>query len=285
MLKLSLSYIDEAKGCLMATLPTNLRLSKQDIKNASYCAEALWYGINYKNSNPIFPDELLLKYFAEPMYKNGKYAARFDPDIFKSYVQILKNVCGLKALNFSVNRMNYNQGIVAIKTRIHNHFLDVKKKHHRLIPVNLTDTAIRDLSNGLVTQPRFRQIVLASRILYFNAPNIQTFNISSGLAKNLGLGRVPDKYLTAFNLRMRKIHLANATQLSSCKKPKILYLKGELANSINATDWWQRRVLDLALLLFFGLVKMDPTIPQRVIAARIERDNLLALKMERIKAR
>jgi hypothetical protein len=269
----------------MATLPANLRLSKREIKNASYCAEALWYGINYKNSNPIFSDELLLKYFAEPMYKNGKYAARFDPDIFKSHVQILKNVCGLKALNFSVNRMDYNQGIVTIKTKILQHFVDVKKKHHRLIPVNLPDRAILDLSDGLVTQPRYRQIVLASRILYFNTPNLETFNISSGLAKNLGFDQVPDKYLTAFNVKMRKIYLANATQLSACKKPKALYLKGELANSIDATSWWQRRVLDLALMLRFGLVNMDPTIPQRVLAARIDRDNLLALKMERIKAR
>lgn len=269
----------------MATLPTNLRLSKQEIENANYCAEALWYGINYKNSKPIVSDESLLKYFAEPMYKNGRYAARFDPDIFKSQVQSLMSVCGLKALNFSVNRMNYVQGIAAIKTQIHQHFVEIKKKHHRLIPVNLPDQAIRDLSAGLVTQPRYRQIVLASRILYFNTPNLETFNISSGLARNLGFGRVPDKYLTAFNAKMRKIYLANGNQLSTCKKPKVLFLKGELANSIHATTWWQRRVLDLALLLRFGLVKMDPTIPQRVIAARIARENILAIRMERIKAR
>jgi hypothetical protein len=101
----------------------------------------------------------------------------------------------------------------------------------------------------------------------------------------LGFGRVPDKYLTAFNAKMRKIYLANANQLSACKKPKVLFLKGELANSIHATTWWQRRVLDLALLLRFGLVKMDPTIPQRVIAARIARVKILAIRMERIKAR
>lgn len=269
----------------MATLPTNMRLSRNELENASYCAEALWYGINYKNGKPIFSDELLLKFFAEPMYKNGRYAAYFDPDIFKAHVQILKSVCGLKALNFSVNRLNYNQGIVTIKTQIHKHFVDVKRKHHRLIPINLPDTAIRDLSNGLVTQPHYRQIVLASRILFFNTPNLETFNISSGIAKNLGFVTVPDKYLTGFNAKMRRIYLANATQLSTFPKPKVLYLKGELANSIDATTWWQRRVLDLALLLRFGLVKMHLTIPNQVIAARNDRAEILERKMRRIKAR
>ena len=269
----------------MATLPINLKLSKKTIDEAHICAEALWYGINYKNLKPTVPDEELLQYFAEPMYRHGKNVANFNPDIFRSYVKKLISACGLNALNLGAGRMDLLQGIATIKGQIYQHFYDVQKMSPVLPAVNLPINAINDLSSGIVTHPKYHQIILASRILFFNTPNIEIFNISSGISRNIGFTGRPYKYLTAFNLKMHRVYLANRTQLSKCKKPKILLLTGVLANSFASTTWWERRVLDLALLLHFKEITFDVNLPQRVRAARNLRNRLMARKMQAIKTR
>ncbi len=269
----------------MAKLPTNLRLSKKTIDEAHICAEALWYGINYKNLKPTVPDEELLQYFAEPMYRHGRNVANFNPDIFRSNVKRLISACGLNALNLGAGRMDLLQGIATIKGQIYQHFDDVQMKRPVMPAVNLSITAINDLSRGLVIHPQYHQIILASRILFFNTPNIEIFNISSGIARNLGFSGRPYKYLTVFNLKMQRVYLANRTQLSKCKAPKILLLTGVLANSFASTTWWERRVLDLALLLHFKEISFDPNLRQRVLVARSLRNRFLARKMQAIKTR
>ena len=260
----------------MATLPRNLRLSKKTIDEAHICAEALWYGINYKNLKATVPDEELLQYFAEPMYRHGRNKANFNPDIFRSQVKTLISVCGLNALNLGASRMDLLKGIATIKGKIFKHFDDVQMKRPVMPAVNLSMTAIKDLSGGLVTHPQYHQIILASRILFFNTPNIEIFNISSGISRNLGFTGRPYKYLTALNLKMHQVYLANRTQLSRCRKPKVLLLTGVLANSFASTTWWERRVLDLALLLHFNEITFDANLRQRVLVARNQRNRLLA---------
>lgn len=185
-------------------------------------------------------------------------------------------MCGLNAVNLGESRMDLLQGIATIKRQIYRLFDAVQKNRPVMPAVNLPITAISDLSRGLVTQPQYHQVILASRILFFNTPNIEVFNISSGIARNLGFIGRPYKYLTAFNLKMHKIFLANRTQLSKCNPPKVLLLSGVLANSFASTTWWERRVLDLALLIHFNEITFDPNLRQRVLAARNQRRRLLA---------
>jgi hypothetical protein len=46
---------------------------------------------------------------------------------------------------------------------------------------------------------------------------------------------------------MHKLHQANKEELKNLPRPKFSEVKG-IATAINEGDWWERRVLDLAVL-------------------------------------
>ena len=73
---------------------------------------------------------------------------------------------------------------------------------------------------------------------------------------------------------MDKYLINNKTQLSKSFLPQRSYLDKRVWDQVNKTDWWQRRVLDLALLIHFGSVIPNPTITQRVLQERALRLNL-----------
>jgi hypothetical protein len=251
------------------------RIPVQTIRLANICAEACWYGINFKNLkiNQLTSDESLMKYFAEPMFVHGKNVATFNPDIFTDKVSDLITVCGLGMLRLGFHRISINAAIATIKNQIHPMFDGVRSasiRQTRSQPSN----AISHLSSGMVTQPNYHQIILASRILFFNVPNIRIYNISSALARNLNLRGRPVNYHHLFRERMDKYLSYNRTQLSRHSLPPPSHLDKRVWDQINQTDWWQRRVLDLALLIHFGCANPNPNIQQRVLQEKARRLNL-----------
>jgi hypothetical protein len=259
----------------MATI-SPYRIPVQTIRLANICAEACWYGINFKNLNVnvLTSDENLLEYFATPMYKHGVHTAVYDPDIFRSRVNDLITVCGLGMLRMGMHRMSITQAIDTIKNQIHPSFAQIQS--NSIIQARTPATnVISHLSCGMVTQPNYHQIILASRILFFNVPNIRIYNISSALARNLQLTGRPVNYHHQFRQKMDKFLSHNRTQLSKFSLPQHSHLDKRVWDQIKQTDWWQRRVLDLALLIHFGCVKTNPNITQRVIQERVRRGNLM----------
>ena len=259
---------------MLLAIPS-FRIPVLTIRDANICAEACWYGINFKNLrvNQLISDESLMEYFAEPMYAHGKNVATFNPDIFADKVNDLITACGLRMLRLGFHRISINAAIGTIKNQIYPMFDTVRTssiRHSRTQPSN----AIRHLSNGMVTQPNYHQIILASRILFFNVPNIRIYNISSALASSLGLKGRPVNYHIQFREKMDKYLSHNRTQLSKHSLPPPTHLDKRVWDQINQTDWWQRRVLDLALLIHFGCVIPNPNITQRVLQERTRRLNL-----------
>jgi hypothetical protein len=258
----------------MLAIP-NYRIPVQSIRDANICAEACWYGINFKNLtvSEHTSDEKLLEYFASPMYKHGKYAAVYDPDIFAGRVNDLITVCGLGLLRLGMQRVSIADAIDTIKNQIHSIFDGVQSSSTRQIRT-LPSNAISHLSSGMVRQPRYHQIILASRILFFNVPNIRIYNISSALARNLHMKGQPFQYHHFYREEMDKYLTQNRTQLSKLSMPPSSDLENRVWDQVNQTDWWQRRVLDLALLIHFGCVIPNPNITQRVLQERAIRLNL-----------
>ena len=247
----------------------------QTIRDANICAEACWYGINFKNLkvNQLTSDEKLLEYFASPMYKHGKNVVDYDPDIFADRVNDLITVCGLGLLRLGMHRVSIADAIDTIKNPIYLLFDGIQTSsiiQIRTMPSN----AISHLSSGMVRQPRFHQIILASRILFFNVPNIRIYNISSALARNLHMKGQPFQYHHFYREEMDKYFTKNRNQLSKLSMPPCSDLDNRVWDQVNQTDWWQRRVLDLALLINFGCVIPNPNITQRVLQERTRRLNL-----------
>jgi hypothetical protein len=261
-------------GGNMATT-SNYRIPVQTIREANICAEACWYGINFKNLkvNQLISDESLMKYFAEPMYLHGKNQVTFNPDIFADNVSKLITACGLGMLRLGMHRISINAAIATIKNQIHDQFDRVRTTSIRQTR-SQSSNAISHLSSGMVTQPNYHQIILASRILFFNVPNIRIYNISSALARNLHLRGRPVVYHHLFRAKMDKCLSHNRTQLSKFSLPQLSHLDRRVWDQIKQTDWWQRRVLDLALLIHFGCAKPNPNITQRVMQERVRRLNL-----------
>jgi len=266
--------MSESIGGNMATTSI-YRLPVQTIRDANVCAEACWYGINFKNLkvNQLTSDENLLEYFANPMYVHGKNVAAFNPDIFVDKVNDLITVCGLGMLRLGFHRISIPDAIATIKNQIYPIFDGVRTssiRHSRTQPSN----AISHLSRGMVTQPNYHQIILASRILFFNVPNIRIYNISSALARNLHMQGHPFQYHHFYREKMDKYLSQNRNQLSKLSMPPPFDLDKRVWDQVNQTDWWQRRVLDLALLIHFGCVIPNPNITQRVLQERTRRFNL-----------
>ena len=252
------------------------RIPVQNIRLANICAEACWYGINFKNLNvnELTSDENLLEYFASPMYKHGRYAAIYRPDIFAGRVNDLITVCGLGLLRLGMHRVSITDAIDTIKNQIHPLFDGVRSLPLVRQPRMMPSIAVNNLSVGMVKQPNYHQIILASRILFFNVPNIKIYNISSALARNLVMRGQPFQYHIKYREQMDRYFSENRTQLSRHSLPARSDLDKRVWDQINQTDWWQRRVLDLALLIDFGCAIPHPNITQRVLQERAIRLNL-----------
>ena len=106
-----------------------------------------------------------------------------------------------------------------------------------------TDDLAQFLNLGKGNQP-----ALASRVLFFAMPQLHFYNISLPLVDKLG------KYISAklhttddIYDAMNLLQEANKVALKRLPRPKFDKL-GNLSSAIKNGDWWERRVLDLAVL-------------------------------------
>ena len=92
------------------------------------------------------------------------------------------------------------------------------------------------------------QKALASRVLFFAMPELHAFNYSGPLIDSLKShgeyigGDLVDVYIV-----MNDLLNDNMKELKKLPRPKFTNKNG-LSKAINLGDWWERRVLDLALL-------------------------------------
>ena len=90
------------------------------------------------------------------------------------------------------------------------------------------------------------QRAYASRVLLFALPEIHVYNYSEPLVKRLkaNFGLMGDTVDEVFEL-MDKLYLQHEKELKNLPRPTF---PSNLKASIKQGDWWERRVLDLAVL-------------------------------------
>lgn len=102
-----------------------------------------------------------------------------------------------------------------------------------------------------VTAPRVSggiQRAFASRVLFFALPEMHAYNYSLPLINKLKSNfKLQADTVDAVFEKMNELFLCNEQELRKLQRPNFDDLDG-LETSINAGDWWERRVLDLAIL-------------------------------------
>jgi hypothetical protein len=111
------------------------------------------------------------------------------------------------------------------------------------------------------TNAGFR-IPLATRILFFALPSMPIANFSNGLAKSLNLQSRPEAAIHYYYQIFHTCMASNSSQLSKYEIPGSNGLVDDMIyKEVKNSDWWQRRVLDIALLLHFNVTTVAAPFP------------------------
>jgi hypothetical protein len=226
------------------------KFKKADLDIANLCAEALWYGINFETGKAQISDANLLSRFAPYFYEYHKTKKKPNPNIFLQDVRDLILACGIKMLFRGIAGMNFRKGINAIYTDVYPIFQNSLKKPGYTSSHIDAIRCLEVLSKGFVTNPKENRLNMASRILFFLSPNLQTFNMNNKIAVAFGLPTRPHYHYSDYFELFAKGLVTNQTGLSKFKMPSMRDdLDYQTWYHISKTDWWKRRVLDIAVLL------------------------------------
>lgn len=217
---------------------------------AELCAIDLWNGINFENGKKReISDEELLSDFSNKFYKLIKNSSPKN-FITEASIRRLIRAAKIKALFRSANPLDFKRGIRCIARNIVNLY------KNRLQTISYETEAVLELGAHFVkpiknpTRNGNFRVPLAARILFFAIPNMQFFNFSNILAEKMLFQKRPQTSISYFNESLKKGLKINIS-LNKMKLPPPSFMKPFLYKKIYKTNWWQRRVLDLALLLHF----------------------------------
>ena len=227
------------------------KFSRVELDRANLCATALWYGINFSNGNQSHTsDAKLMANFASYFYHYHRRKKRFLPDIFVSDVRELIIACGIKMLFRGISEMDFKQGIDCLFKDVYPHFKKALKKPDQVSTIATSIKCLESLNKGLVIDPSSNRYNLASRMLFFICPNLQTFNMNNSVAIYFGLQARPHHHYADYFKLFSDGMVSNQTKLSKYKMPPSRDgLDSITWNEASRTDWWRRRVLDIAVLL------------------------------------
>ena len=242
---------------------------------AEQCAIDLWNGVNYVDGEEMeVSDEEFFIDFALPFYDLVKNQNTRNL-ITEFSIRRLIRVANLKALFRSANPTDFQAGIRCIANDIVPLYDGMISKTLNLTPTGYGTRALLELGTRFVTPIKAPtrngnyRVPLASRVLFFAIPDMLLFNFSNELAEAMLFQKRPQAAIPFF---METLHtgLILNNGLHSMELPPPNIMGSVLYKKIQKTDWWQRRVLDLALLLHFGVVSARPQLhtKARQIVAR-----------------
>jgi hypothetical protein len=251
----------------MATnkLPKRVPLfTAYEIKLAELCAKALWEGIDFRtNELAEISDELLLNNFHVSFQSLVKRPAL--PSLITEFdLRRLIRVCELKAMYRSTLPLDFAMGISGIKTIVVPLYKASTRNNPKIDRQSASIKSLLNLSLAWVNNPNKSlngnyRVPLSTRVLFFCAPEMLIFNFSNELARRMNLQTRPQAALTYFNKLLIDGMELNKLLLNELKIPERSSLSEVNWNNIKNTDWWQRRVLDIALINKFGVSAPHPS--------------------------
>jgi len=234
------------------------RFTVLEIKVAELCAEALWSGIDFRtNEFSEISDETLLNNFYVSFQRLVRHPA-LPSLITETELKQLIRITDMKAMYRSTLKLDFPLGIDAIANQVVPIYRESIGRSPTFSRLNYGVKSVMDLSLCWINNPKPSingnyRVPFSTRLLFFCAPEMMIFNFSNDLAKKMQLQTRPQAALRQFNeLLERGLH-TNRVLLNGLKLPQRSALNKTNWSRINRTDWWQRRVLDIALLIRFHI--------------------------------
>jgi len=240
------------------------RLSQNIIDRAEHCARLIWFGTSYLTAKPQTSDEFLLQEFSRPV-KDFLTGQTKSITFSSGALHDLMVVGGLKALFRTQHQLDFRQ----FETFLEKNLFNLLKASSSSIPNLELSEFVKNSGKALVsakvnTNAGYR-VALASRILFFAIPQVKLFNFSQDLSDALQLQSRPQVAICNFQeifdagLRSNRSRLNKITPPASSRTICESVYDENLVNG----DWWQRRVLDLAVKLHFNTVTPINPLPPK----------------------
>lgn len=241
------------------------KFTKAELDIADLCARALWHGISFETGNKVTSDAWLLDAFATPFYQISSTTSKVN--ISDIDVHALVVACVLYATFRDTNKTHYNAGINCISSNIYPIYTNYLNKIGYMNVEQYGALAVKELSNALAMQPANHnkphphRTVLSSRIMFFLVPTMPCFNMNNSVALIYGLQSRPFAYRDEYCTLMYNGLQANSSLLNQYTLPQCTdELASETWAKVNASDWWQRRILDIAILIQNNLANPIPNL-------------------------
>ena len=206
---------------------------------AHQCCMQLWHGVEFSTGRSQTSDAALLQTWA------GKLQKHLNKNSFLRY-----SGAEINALTTAARVSRYLNFKPAEKKNLNTAFKTSIKNLYQQPNISSEDYS-QELGRLIAKNPiQSGKIIVASRILFYALPDRCTFNLNQYVAISLGMHRLADKFkaelVAAFDDRMQNDWGTLKSYQMPYRTPEITADTWELACS---GGWWQRRVLDVAVLL------------------------------------
>lgn len=240
-------------------------INRQTYELAHLCATAIWNGVNYETGKKqLVSDAYLLQNFGVKFIK-----AKLTGSLITYSVDEISEFLKVAKLRYHINPLTVDlfNGNRCLNTSILTYATQQANKKINFLKYQVGATMSENLGrhfstkryvirNGKRIRTRNNKTTLASRLLFFTVPSEQCFNLNEDVAQHLQLkGKTAltfnSEYCEAFaTLLDRDWHI-----LSNLKMPlKNNEISPIVWQEAYAGCWWQRRVLDLAVLIHFRII-------------------------------
>lgn len=231
--------------------------TRRELDIANKCAVLLWNGISFETGRATTSDEELMSYFSEPV-RHVVTGSASSVQFSRVELHTLIICAGLKAMLRKQHEISYPQFESFLTSNLNYITTDVAISSTEAEKFSITANFVREGGKQLVdvnakTNAGYR-VPLSSRIMFFAFPHLPIANLSNGLAKALNLPLRAEYAVRPFYQIFCSGLLLNQALLQTYSMPNSNgILDSHVYSTVKQSDWWQRRVLDIALLLKFSV--------------------------------
>jgi len=206
---------------------------------AHQCCLQLWVGVNYSNGRSQVSDAEMLNTWTGK-YQNAvvkNIRPKFSQDDFNRFASATKVGRFLQVNNLFVAKLNS-----AFDQTVRNLYSHSSVKSDEYSDKLGKDIASTTLGNG--------KVIVASRALFFALPDRRIFNMNGRLADALGIKRHRNDFSSVLTNEIDLVYQKDWTQLIKYQMPmRTSEIKLDIWKLACNNGWWQRKVLDIAILL------------------------------------
>lgn len=259
--------------------------SEAAIYIADLCARESWIGNSYINGKPLkgslnFEATVL---DGEPRLENF-ISHVSDEGFLIVFATGLMNLAGIPDVNFKVpgssityenldalvvaaeldsaintkrNIIDIAQGMDFLKNDLVQRYRDWSRTRHQVAQRKIARDMVKELSNKLTifdnNEYLGNQPALASRLLNFGFPELSVYNYSQPIRKGLKLNSTSvQSVLDDYYKLLDDGYKRNWNVLSKFSMPPSQAMSQAVWQRANNAGWWQRRIYDFALKLYFS---------------------------------